>query len=100
LIHGIADTKFNLFHVFCLDDWRADGYRWKQNGYSLIHNKDKEYQKIHFKINTGSGLSSAFLKFVYKKCSGDDTHVIVHYVGNDTLAVDFPHGTLCFFVLS
>lgn len=65
------------------DDWRADGYRWKQNGNSYIPNREKVYKKIHFSINTGAGLSSAFQKFVFIKLTGDEQHVVVHYVGND-----------------
>jgi hypothetical protein len=86
----------NKRYEFYVDDWRADGYRWKQNGFSLIPNKEKVYKKIHFNINTGDGLSSSFQKFVFKKCDGDDNHVIVHYLGNDNIAVDFPHGMTCY----
>lgn len=80
------------FSVYYADDWQSDGYRWKQNGFSFISNKNKEYKKIHFNINTGNGLSSHFQKFVYRKWQGSDNHFIVHYIGNEDCAVDFPHG--------
>lgn len=37
-------------------------------------------------------MSAEFQKFAYRKCEGNDTRIIVHYMGNKDNAVDFPHG--------
>ena len=91
--HHHTNALMTVWLLVCSDDWRADGYRWKQNGYSDIPRKEKVYRKIHFKIRTcDNELSSAFQKYVYKRCEGDYSHVIVHYIGDENTAVDFPHG--------
>nr|XP_047132446.1 uncharacterized protein LOC124811176 [Hydra vulgaris] len=72
------------------DDWRADGYRWKQNGCSKIPRGSPLYTKIHFATVTSTGISNDFQKFVYCDLSRTDL-VVIHYIGNHNLAVLVPH---------
>nr|XP_047135375.1 uncharacterized protein LOC124805788 [Hydra vulgaris] len=73
------------------DDWRADGYRWKQNGRSKIPRGLPLYTKLHFATVTPTGTSCVFQKFVYRDLSRTDV-VVVHYIGNHELAILMPHG--------
>nr|XP_047144746.1 uncharacterized protein LOC124818232 [Hydra vulgaris] len=74
-----------------LHDWRADGYRWKQNDCSKIPRGSPIYTKIHFATVTSTGISNDFQKFVYCDLSRTDL-VVIHYIGNHNLAVLVPHG--------
>ena len=68
--------------------------RWRQNGRSLLPRKQPQYMKIHFAIMTQNGQSSEFKKFVFKRLhdEGNFAAVIVHYVGNEAVYTDYPHG--------
>ena len=67
--------------------------RWRQNGRSLIPKKNPQYVKVHFAMMSPNGTSNSFLKFVYKRMPELDNHrVVVHYLGDETAYVPFPHG--------
>jgi hypothetical protein len=85
-----------FFFLEGLQDWRADGYRWRQNGATKIPTKSPIMRKVHFDIQTVTGTSKAFRKFAYSFID-DDTYVVVHYVGDAIVAEDFPHGSLTIF---
>ncbi|XP_065681411.1 uncharacterized protein LOC124811081 [Hydra vulgaris] len=74
------------------DDWRADGYRWKQSGCCKIPRGSPVYSKLHYATVTSTGTSTLFQKFVYKDLSQKDV-VVIHYMGNHELAVLKPHGS-------
>ena len=46
---------------------------------------------MHFDIQTAEGTMKSFWKFVYIYLH-DDKFVVVHYVGDAKIAVDFAHG--------
>ncbi|XP_065670014.1 uncharacterized protein LOC136088887 [Hydra vulgaris] len=81
--------SFNMQYIF-EDDWRADGYRWKQNGFSKIPRGLPLYTKIHFATVTPTGISNDFQKFMYSDLSRTDL-VVIHYIGNHDLAILVPH---------
>ena len=60
-------------------------------GKTQIPKKNPLMTKIHYQIQLKSGLSKEFRKFVYKVHS-DVARVIVHYMGQSSVAEDFPHG--------
>jgi len=47
--------------------------------------------KLHYQLQLQSGLTKEFKKLVYRVYANPDL-VIVHYVGDSTVAIDFPHG--------
>jgi hypothetical protein len=79
-----------------LEDWRSDGYRWRQNGTTLIPKKSPMMKKIHFDLMTDTGTVKTFRKFVYLILDCADKWAVVHYIGDERVATDFPHGMLSF----
>ena len=73
------------------EDWRFDGYRWKQIGKSHIPRKDPKLTKIHYQLKTANGLSKEFRKSVYKVHEKPEV-LVVQYIGNADAAEDLPHG--------
>jgi len=70
-------------------DWRIDGYRWFQNGTKLI---PKNNPKICFVCVLPTGSDTRFRKYAY---FAEDTQVevvLLHYLGDEEIVVDFPHG--------
>ena len=58
-------------------------------------------KKIHYQIYLPDGKKGIFKKFVYEQLTERD-FLVVHYVGDEREAVDFPHGndnSLCATVL-
>ena len=78
------------FYV-CLDDWRCDQYRWRQNGHKAIPSKDPKIKKYYFIAVTPGGNNSGFQKIVFYLPENRDLFLI-QYIGDDSLAVDQPHG--------
>ena len=73
------------------EDWRAHGYRWKQ-----INGGKNVLQSLHY--NTHNIVtkdlprgSPAFTMRSYK-CSTRPHLTLLHFLGDHTAAVDFPHG--------
>ena len=54
-------------HIFILDDWRRDQYRWFQNGYKpAIPKQSPKVKKYYFNvINTDGTSSKEFQKIMY-----------------------------------
>jgi len=77
--------------VLIAEDWRFDGYRWKQIGKSHIPRKDPKLTKIHYQLKTANGLSKEFRKSVYKVHEKPEV-LVVQYIGNADAAEDLPHG--------
>lgn len=92
--------SISSIHCFCviLEEWLSDGYRFKQHGVTLIPRNNPQFKKVHYHINTKTGLRGDFKKFVYRQLQVDSSCVIVHYMGDETTAEDFPHGTQKSFV--
>jgi len=69
----------------CLDDWRCDQCRWRQNGHKEIVNK------YYFIAATTNGTSKDFQKIVFYLPENPDLYLI-QYIGNEIVAADYPHG--------
>ena len=50
--------------------------------------------KSYFQTDTPNGLSRQFTKHAYQLITSADTNniALVHYIGNESHAIDFPHG--------
>ena len=74
------------------ENWRADGYRWKQNGKATYNYLDVEFIKIYFKILVGPDkYATSFARTAFINTSVPN-RVFVWYEGDDTVAIDLPHG--------
>ena len=79
--------------ILILDDWKVDGYRWYQNGSKLLPNGDPVVRKVHFSIVLKSGRDLRFKRHAYFLLNPTKKNkVLIHYVGDESVAVDFPHG--------
>lgn len=77
---------------FFLADWRSDGYRWFQNGTKLIPKNNPRIKKIYFVCVLPNGSDTRFRKYAYFSEAAEISVVLVHYLGDEDIAVDFPHG--------
>ena len=74
-------------------DWRADGYRWRQNGTTAIPKQKPVIRKIHFDNIISTGGNKSFRKFVYSNADEEKPqYVVVQYVGDASTVANFPHG--------
>ena len=79
--------------LFFIDDWRVDGYRWFQNGTKNIPKQSPQVRKIYFVIVLPSG--NDIKRHAYIRIDAQqqpENLVLLHYVGDETIAIDFPHG--------
>jgi len=74
------------------EDWIADGYRFRQNGTSQMPRKNPVMRKVHYQLFL-KDIQTTFKKYVYSLIS-DPEYILIHYTGDDSEAVDIPHGTL------
>ena len=75
-----------------LEDWRSDGYRWRQMGSIFVPKHAPVMKKVIFNLLTDKGVTKTFRKCVYSILANDKERVVVHYVGDESVAIDFPHG--------
>ena len=78
-----------------LDDWRSDQYRWSNQGVHLLPKKNPTVRKSYFQIDTPEGPTDKFIKHAYQlvNATGFSKDVVwIHYLGDDSYAIDFPHG--------
>ena len=77
---------------YFVDDWRADGYRWRQGGGKEFVYKGIHMKKIYFKaLDERKSLTGYFQKLVYVRYDRPDV-VLIQYIGDEKKAADFPHG--------
>lgn len=78
-----------------LDDWKSDHYRWFNQGVTALPRKAPKLEKCYYSIDTPTEVKSDFQRHVYKLKLINDTWnftlVLVHYLGDNNKAVDFPH---------
>lgn len=79
---------------YCIDDWRADGYRWFQYGTKLIPRSKPAFKKIYFTSVLPSGHDKRFKRLAFFRIGemASQASVLIHYLGDETIAVDFSHG--------
>ena len=79
-----------------IDDWRCDQYRWCNSGVKKLPKHSPKIKKSYFQIDSpDNGASHAFTKHAYQLLSpttDKGNAVLIHYLGNEAAAVDFPHG--------
>lgn len=76
------------------DEWRKDGYKWRQCGNGTMINKstNRSMTKTYFQAYDGpKSFTKKFTRNVYMRPDVPDT-VLVKYVGDEQAAIDFPHG--------
>ena len=80
--------------AFILDDWRVDGYRWFQYGTKLIPRREPIFRKMHFVSVLPSGQDKRFKRQAFFLIDAKQPRkaVLLHYLGDETIVIDFPHG--------
>lgn len=79
------------------NDWRADNYRWRQNcakqHVKRITSFHVDKYSFSFSIESSDKPNNGFRRFGYVSSVTPNTvAVIVHYMGDSTIAQGFPHG--------
>ncbi len=69
-----------------------DGYRWFQYGSKFIPRSNPVLKKLYFTSVLTSGHDHRFKRLVFFLLSDSSKAVVIHYVGDESIAVDFPHG--------
>ena len=74
------------------DDWRADGYRWRQGGKNESKVGDGTLHKRYFQAYDGPKTWTK--RFLQSEFSRQDCPnvVLLVYEGDETAAINFPHG--------
>ena len=80
----------NNHYVTLLDDWRCDGYRWRNQGVCKLPRKLTKVKKMYFDIDAPNGASREFQRHAYQLVE-ESSLTLLHYIGNETAAVDFAH---------
>ena len=78
--------------MLSLDDWRADGYRWFQYGTKKLPRHEPVISKSYFISVTPAGHNHEFKRCAYKLIDPKSPLVLVHYLGDESIAVGAPHG--------
>ena len=81
--------------IYCIDNWRADGYRWFQYGTKLIPRSKPAFKKIYFTSVLPSGHDKRFKRIAFFRIGEmavSQASMLNHYLGDETIAVNFSHG--------
>lgn len=75
------------------DDWRADGFRWRQNARKkFIYGNETECFRYYFKLQIGPDeFTSDFSKHAIE-CPLFPDKVLIWYEGDESVVVNFSHG--------
>ncbi len=71
-----------------IDDWRADGIRWRNMG--LKHFNNQKIQKRYYQLQLEKSTESGFRRYCFS-LSGNSSLKLVQYTGDHTLVVPFAH---------
>ena len=74
------------------DDWVADDYRWINNGTDKLPRRQPLLCKCKFKAFTADKSGSIAFRRIAFTALDDPMHVIVQYVGDESVATSVPHG--------
>ena len=76
------------------DNWKCDHYRWLNNGPKEIPRRGPLVRKLYFLARVPEGKTFQFQRHAYILISDyrSPKPVLVHYIGNESIMVDFPHG--------
>lgn len=74
-------------------DWRVDGYRWRQNSTIRFTYGGTDCKRYYFKLQVGPGdeFTTEFTKHAIE-CPLFENKVLVWYQGDESVVVDFAHG--------
>ena len=76
-----------------IDDWKCDQYRWYQNGTKKLPKKNPVLRKVYYVSVTPEGNNNLFRRNTYSLLANQvPALTLVHYLGDETIAADFPHG--------
>ena len=92
-----GDTYYGFLSVtyitiISLVDWHSDQYRWSNQGVHLLPKKNPNIKKSYFQIDTTEGPTNKFIKHAYQLINSTRNAVLIHHLGEDGYATDFPHG--------
>lgn len=97
-IFFVSIYRITYLDNFYLDGWRADGYRWRQNGNGKFQLDGEQGICVYFKLEIGiypntkrKLFSSTFKRTIYYHPTIPGL-VLIEYIGDETVAVDFCHG--------
>ena len=75
-----------------INDWRADGHRWSNEGSAKLPRRNPIYRKTYFNLVTEDGKTKNFKKEVYQQLGDGLQPTLVHYIGDHTLSIPRAHG--------
>ena len=84
---------FQFFSHVDKDDWRADGYRWRQNAKKkFTYGDEEECFRYYFKLQIGpEDFTTEFSKHAIE-CPLFPDKILVWYEGDDSVVQEFSHG--------
>ncbi|XP_060607618.1 uncharacterized protein LOC132759787 [Ruditapes philippinarum] len=75
------------------EDWRADGYTWKNNGRRVYQSNEKNIIRTFFKISNQGIASLNFTKHVFRFLDDDyNNRTLIAYYGDSEAYQGLPHG--------
>ena len=78
-------------HFSHADDWKCDQYRWVNKGVTALPDEVLKLNKYYYHIDRPNGSNPGFKRHGYKLIDDPRNPVLVHYIGDEEVAVDFPH---------
>ena len=88
-VYVISDGQ-NSKHM---DDWRSDGYTWRNYGKNKVTNGDKVLEKSYFRIKNGKEENNNFQRVMYRFFGNDYTSfTLIQYLGDEKQYKERPHG--------
>ena len=79
-------------HQKTVNDWRANGHTWKNNGVKTI-SSTPPVVRSYFVLNLGQGnISHDFKRDAFKFTIDGKVYVVIHYRGDSTKSIYRPHG--------
>lgn len=73
------------------NNWRCDQYRWFNGGVTKLPRHKPVLKKHYFYVDLEEGHLKEFQRHAYQLI-GNELVTLVHYVGDETKAIDFNHG--------
>ena len=90
-----TESSHVLYTDTCyIDNWKCDHYRWLNNGPKEIPRRGPLVRKLYFLARVPEGKTFQFQRHAYVLIADTRTPkpVLVHYIGDESIMIDFPHG--------
>lgn len=79
--------------TFFIEDLRCDQHRWINQDVQKVPKRLPTMKKSYYRIDTPAGGLAIFTKHAYQLLINKiNPLVLVHYIGDESVAVYFPHG--------